>query len=139
MPTAACCLRRFARLQSEAARIGHQLLLDPATLRTVAAQGTALRDPIRIIDQRGISHRDAFIFIHGKYDPDPSLQHLYKRYGEFGIFKPSARLKLLVSIIEASTTVTPRGAGLDPARMIAGGALLVRRDRASNGRHPRRV
>ncbi|CAK4765676.1 unnamed protein product [Aphanomyces euteiches] len=94
------------RLCKEADRIDLKLEFDPDELKRVAEAGFPERNiaPIRIKDDFSVTKRKAFENIFGKYDMEPRLQTVYKKYGPKKIpFRGVDRIKLILSIIGAST------------------------------------
>ncbi|RHY94480.1 hypothetical protein DYB37_006836 [Aphanomyces astaci] len=95
------------RLCKEADRIDLKLEFDSDELKRVAEAGYPDRGiaPIRIKDDPTLTHRKAFDNIFAKYDMEPRLQPVYKKYGHKKIpFRGVDRIKLILSIVGSSTT-----------------------------------
>ncbi|KAF0686061.1 Aste57867_22123 [Aphanomyces stellatus] len=95
------------RLCKEADRIDLKLEFDADELKRTAEAGYPDRGiaPIRISDDPKLTHRKAYDNIFAKYDMEPRLQPLYKKYGHKKIpFRGVDRIKLILSIIGASAS-----------------------------------
>jgi hypothetical protein len=130
------------RLRQEAARIDYQLLLDRDRLRVKAQSGKKNEDRnskqvwkwkgISITDEQKQSPLNPYDFIYAPYKLAPDLQNLYTQYqvaeGMQYPFKPSDRIKLMVSIMQARVNEEYPGAGLD--------LLTMKEKRVTKGQFP---
>jgi hypothetical protein len=102
------------RLKEEAERINYKLLLDKERLRIrVNAGGKSTPwKGFNIIDEKRVSNYEPYEYIYGRYTSNPEQQALYTLYfiGEKKhIFRGVDRIKLILSIIEATASDKPPG------------------------------
>eukprot|EP01038_Epipyxis_sp_PR26KG_P012812 gene12812-17175_t len=128
-----------ARLKSEAQRTNYRLLLDPEKLRAKAAYGKKVGGgskewkwkPIIITDHYRQCSFKPFDHIYAEYTPEVDVDgdDLYQQYPALNdrkhIFRNVDRIKLIISIIEAKTNVTPPGAGLNIRELVVNKVLLA--------------
>lgn len=114
------------RLCKEADRIDYKLELDPSELRKIAERGIPEHgiSPMIVEDIKAISHRNVYDCIFSKYDMDPRLQHLFKKYGRKRIpFRGVDRLKLIQSIVKSRLALG--GSGLDIHQLLHDNCILA--------------
>jgi len=117
------------RLQAEAERTGHRLLLDAAELESAARagvtddEGRALVLPITVRHDPSFSHVPPFTHIYGRYRRQPRVQALFARHGGRHLpFRSVDRLKLTASVLDAK--VHHGGCNIDTHMHLARKALL---------------
>ena len=102
------------RLKEEAERINYKLLLDKERLRIRVNAGgkTSAWKGFNIIDEKRVSPYDPYEYIYGRYTSNPEQQALYALYfigDKKHIFRGVDRIKLILSIIEATPNDQPPG------------------------------
>ena len=117
------------RLRDEAQRIKYKCLLEKNNLRVRANQGkktpdgkTVIWNPISLTDEFQQSSIQPYDFIYGEYKKAGEYQALYTQYeyeGKKHPFRQVDRIKLMLSIMQASPTDTPPGAGMNITEMSA--------------------
>jgi len=115
------------RLRDEAQRTKYKCLLDKNGLRVKANQGKKNADgsqviwkPISLTDEFQQSSIQPYDYIYGEYKRAPEFQNLYTQYeyeGKKHPFRQTDRIKLILSILQASPTETPPGGGMNITEM----------------------
>jgi hypothetical protein len=129
----------MSRLLAEADRIDYKLMLNPVNLKSAAKAGSVDKlsngrkvwESIDLVDETNVSVYEPYAFIYAKYDSDDRVQSLYTMYPaplDRSILHPLRcvdRIKLIISIFEASVSESPPGCGLEMSNFVAHKVVLA--------------